>query len=73
MRLLVTRLLALLLRVLEPLDELLHLVEEDALALGRVAVLVPLHDHFFGQHVVWKSGINIQIRGLFFLRAKIHF
>ena len=37
--------------VLEPLDELLHLLEEHSLALAAGGVAVPLEDHLLAQDV----------------------
>lgn len=36
---------------LQPLDKLLHLVEEGLLALAGVGLAVPLEDHLLRQHV----------------------
>ena len=37
--------------VLQPLHKLLHLLQEDTLALGAVGLLVPAQDGVLGQHV----------------------
>ena len=37
--------------MLQPFDELLHLIHEDSPALGCVAIFVPLENHLLGEHL----------------------
>ena len=37
--------------MLQPFDELLHLIHEDSPALGCVAILVPLENHLLREHL----------------------
>ena len=37
--------------MLQPFNELLHLIHEDSPALGCVAILVPLENHLLGEHL----------------------
>lgn len=50
--------------VLQPLDELLHLLQEVHLALGRMTVLVPLENRLLGHHVRFVEQQNDLVEGL---------
>lgn len=55
----------LLLGMLQPVDELLHLLEEHALALRRVRLTVPLDDRVFVEHIGCgreKSEVSFRIQ-----------